>query len=496
VRPFVLNDLQAERRSEDGRDGREEGGRTDLDVLVERIARSARRRGAPSPRCPWPHPLPPEVTWATLGPAAPAHVPLGLVDDPDHQVRRVYTWPQSNLLACGAAGSGAVDAVATLAYALASRPGGGDVHVYALDGAARPLAGLGALPHTGAVIEDHDAERRRRLLRILGDRVDNAARGAPMVLLAIAEMTALFAALDDPASPRARELLVRIIADGPAAGVFTAAAVTRPAAVPPAIAAGFATRLVFRLADPHDASLLGVRPPPPNAPPGRAVDVGSGLEVQMAAPEPPGAAVTERPAAPPPPVSILSASINWATGVAPAAASPPGPGVWLPIGIGDDTLEPCGLLLGDGDHVVVAGGPRTGKTGLLATIARAAASAGVAVTADVAAARAASGHRLCLLVVDDADLIDDANGEVAALLGCRPSSVHVVAAARTERLRGAYGHWTRELRGARHGVLLGPRPDDGDVFGLVLPRTTAPFPPGRGYLITNGIPQLFQAASV
>ena len=54
--------------------------------------------------------------------------------------------------------------------------------------------------------------------------------------------------------------LDRVLVEGPAAGVVVAATVDRPGALPLAVAGAVSERLVFRLGDPADARLLGLRP--------------------------------------------------------------------------------------------------------------------------------------------------------------------------------------------------------------------------------------------
>jgi S-DNA-T family DNA segregation ATPase FtsK/SpoIIIE len=101
-----------------------------------------------------------------------------------------------------------------------------------------------------------------------------------------------------------------------------------------------------------------------------------------------------------------------------------------------------------------------------------------------------------LLVIDDADLVDDADGRVARLLAGRRPDVHVVIAARPEGLRGRYADFTQDVRRSRQGLLLRPDCDsDGDLVGTPLPRRgPTRFGAGRGYLVRDGQCELVQAA--
>jgi S-DNA-T family DNA segregation ATPase FtsK/SpoIIIE len=101
-----------------------------------------------------------------------------------------------------------------------------------------------------------------------------------------------------------------------------------------------------------------------------------------------------------------------------------------------------------------------------------------------------------LLVVDDADLVDDHDGRLARLVAARRPQLRIVVGGRADILRSAFGHWTAGIRRSRIGVVLRPHPDlDGDLLQVPLPRggpTT--FPVGRGYLVCDGRVELVQLA--
>ncbi len=132
------------------------------------------------------------------------------------------------------------------------------------------------------------------------------------------------------------------------------------------------------------------------------------------------------------------------------------------IGI-DEDFEP--VWLSTLEHVLVTGPPRSGKTTALRAIA------------------SSLPHHL---FVDDAMLID------AVELG-----TPVVAAARVDDVRGGYGHWLREIRKSRTGLLLQPDlSTDGDLLGVRLPRrSSTPLRPGRGFLVEHGEARLVQIAT-
>jgi S-DNA-T family DNA segregation ATPase FtsK/SpoIIIE len=102
-----------------------------------------------------------------------------------------------------------------------------------------------------------------------------------------------------------------------------------------------------------------------------------------------------------------------------------------------------------------------------------------------------------LLLVDDAEAVDDPGGRLAALAaGARPGTC-IVAAGRPDALRQLYGHWTTVVRRSRTGVVLTGGSDvDGDLLGVVLPRRTpVPARPGLAWLVSDGRVQLLQIAA-
>jgi S-DNA-T family DNA segregation ATPase FtsK/SpoIIIE len=105
-------------------------------------------------------------------------------------------------------------------------------------------------------------------------------------------------------------------------------------------------------------------------------------------------------------------------------------------------------------------------------------------------------HGPCLLVVDDAELVDDAGGTLAALVAERRPGLLVVAAARADALRAAYGHWTAGVRRSHRGlVTTGGGDADGDLLGVGLPRRLPLAPrPGLVLAVADGECTLVQVA--
>ena len=102
-----------------------------------------------------------------------------------------------------------------------------------------------------------------------------------------------------------------------------------------------------------------------------------------------------------------------------------------------------------------------------------------------------------LLLVDDAERLDDADQSIATLLASGRPGLCVVAAGRSADLRTLYGHWTKTVRKARCGVLLQPDVDyDGELLGVTLPRRApVALTQGRGYACVGGSMRLVQSMS-
>jgi S-DNA-T family DNA segregation ATPase FtsK/SpoIIIE len=532
--PFVF----AHEQPLPARQGPEEDGADDLAALVDAISAAARLRGMAAPRLPWPDPLPARLHLADLPEAesGPDATVLGLADEPQRQRLVAVRWGpgDGNLLLFGLRGSGTTTALATIATGLARSSSPDDLHLSVLDCDDQLLGPLGGLPHVGAVIGATERERQLRLLRRLHREVQERRRlvaadpavlaRLPVEVVLLDGFAGLVAALDEPGDGGARSILTRLIADGPGVGVVFVATATQPGDIPGPVAAAVAAKLAFRLADRYDYAAVGIGVDEPATLPGRCFSSVTGREIQIALPHPEGiaAAVAEIAAGPPPsrpPVTV---------GVLPpvvkvheiSEAARIADGEWtVPIGIGDTDLAPVGFQLHDGDHVLVAGPGRSGKSTTLEAIAALVAGCRPGVEVHAVAPRrspllddpevaridpaaldgaidafAASGAEH-LVLVDDAELVDSGDA-LASLLAGHVPGVHLVAAGNVDALRSGYGHWTQALRRSRLGLALRPNPSvDGDLWQVTLPRrVTAGFPPGRGYLLADGRIELVQVA--
>ncbi|MGQ0616286.1 MAG: FtsK/SpoIIIE domain-containing protein [Acidimicrobiia bacterium] len=522
--------------------GEDEGADHDLATLVSGCRAAFALSGAPPPRRPWTDPLPAAVDLDSIIDAGAAHDDDGLAaftlaDDPDHQRRLLGGWRlgAGNLLVVGIPGSGASTALAAAGLALARRHLPDRLHLYVVSFGAGELAPLAHLPHVGAVIESGQRERQVRLVRFLQAEMSRRRRlgpddagDRPSIVVLLDGYAGFAAQFSDLPGLAVVDAFAQVFAGGPDVGIHVAVAADRPGAVPAALTALVQQRLVLRLADPTDYAAFGLgRRRPGRAGAGRGIEAPSGLMVQVGWPDGGIAGGAQRVAASAPPVSVAPPPI----GSLPAAVrrqdiavnAQVGERPWsLPIGIGERDLAPRGLVVHAGEGALIAGPARSGRsTALAAVIAsfRAACPDGkgglVAVVAGersplsveldrwgpagaAAAVEAVRSHPgPALLVVDDAETVDDPGGALAGLVATLPATVALVVAGRSEVLRTAYQHWCRGLRRHRLGMLLQPDADfDGELVGHALPRRApVPLTPGRGWLVVDGDAEVVQVAS-
>jgi DNA segregation ATPase FtsK/SpoIIIE, S-DNA-T family len=206
----------------------------------------------------------------------------------------------------------------------------------------------------------------------------------------------------------------------------------------------------------------------------------------------------------------------------------------LPLAVGGDTLGLRSLdAIENGPGLLVLGPRRAGRSTALVTMATAASDRGwrlVLLTPrrsplrdlagrsgvdavltlesgrdDVQAAvdrlAPAAGSVPTALFVDDVELVGVdgwlADTITAHLGRLRDSGSVLVAAGTTDDLGSAYRGPVAALKKSRSGLLLSPAtPNDGDMFGIRLPRSvTGGMPPGRGLLVTSGQWELVQVAA-
>ncbi len=151
---------------------------TDLERLSAAAVEAAARLRLPSPRRPWPEPLPGRLSTDDLSPAVSGDgVPVGLADEPDRQRTVPFTWSpaEGNLGLYGAPGSGLTTALETVVLGLVAGHATDPVDIYVVD-APGDLGRLSRLAAVGAVVSPGEVDRMARLVRMLLAGIDRAAR--------------------------------------------------------------------------------------------------------------------------------------------------------------------------------------------------------------------------------------------------------------------------------------------------------------------------------
>jgi S-DNA-T family DNA segregation ATPase FtsK/SpoIIIE len=205
--------------------------------------------------------------------------------------------------------------------------------------------------------------------------------------------------------------------------------------------------------------------------------------------------------------------------------------LWSLIGVGGDALGPAGIdLLADGPGFMVAGPPRSGRSTTLHTMVDSlldpAVGGGLVPVVLISPRRSPlsglSGRRGVLgvldgtaeeadlnallededryvVVVDDAELLDETDLDdalVRVLRSARDGEHAVIVGGTTQDLGRGYRGFMSDTRRSRSGLLLSVESaDDGDIFGLRLPRNASlGGPVGRGLFVVTGVPTQIQVA--
>lgn len=528
---------------------------TDLDVLIDAIVDANTRAGFAPPRPVWPEPLGERVHLSgfPLGEDGPAEADsiegigsfdgseliFALSDDPDHQRQIPAGWDlkEGNLLLAGTPGYGTTTALSSIALTAALHRSPQELELLVIDMGSNDLRPLASLPHCVgyAGTGPGGGERRARLIKYLRGEIDRRRSTSghhPLQLVLIDGLATLKDEYKDAEGMELLDALYRAYQDGPDVGMHFAAATSRVKVVPSQIGEVTEQKVFFQLADRYDYSYGGLHANEAPAPvPGRAVMTVTKLQTHVATP----AGTLEEA------VEYISTTV-WAgvegkpevIGELPAKVAFCDIGVrgtiaedlwYLPVGVAESDLGPAFLESYEGEHMLVAGPPRSGKSQTLLTIAesaRAAECSGPApvvwavcsrrsplahadldrvvtdegdIAALIASLQLQTGR--VLLLVDDAERIADADGSLNTLVNTAPANVRIVAAGRGDDLRGLYSHWTKTLRRSRCGIILQPNVDmDSDLLSARIPRRSpVAMMVGRGYACVNGTAHLLQVAS-
>ena len=289
--------LQPEVRQQSGQ--RRKGPR-DIEVLAQNIRDAARASGLRTPRKPWVDQLPAILPLDQLrdsdrprsasGESGFA-LTVGLLDEPSLQRQSPYRAHLSdlgNVAIYGGSGSGKTTALMSFAVAaIREHPA---THIFGLDAAGGRLSLLTQLPNTGDVVPTDDKDRTTRLLgmltRLVAERGSTPSKSQPPVLLLVDGFAAFrdtYEHLGGGTNPF--QHLVEIARAGRNVGVHVVFASERAANFPAALAASIPERLSLTLTAESDYQLLGIPTSAlEDAPPGRAIRIGTDEELHIAVP--------------------------------------------------------------------------------------------------------------------------------------------------------------------------------------------------------------------
>jgi len=333
---------------------------------------------------------------------------LGLLDDPAHQrqppMLLELAQQDGQLIVVGAPGSGKEMWARTLVMSLARTHTPDELHFYLLEFGGQALQVFEALPHVGGIFSPLDDERVRRLLLRLLDSLDERKRlcnqagvdglvrlrelqrgKAPPAIVVLVNGFSEFRTLFQDEMLQ----LTRLIREGGPYGIHVVLVGDRAGDVPIAISSVVARRVVLRLADVDEYSIvLGTRLKPGKEqkfPPGRGWYGRPPLEFQTASPgheEDENAQIAEVQqivdkmndawrGARPEPVEILRAVVplRQVLSQVPAPLTPPSrPQTAVPLGLDGMRLRPVLIdLVENGPDFIVCSTPQGGKTTLLWT---------------------------------------------------------------------------------------------------------------------------------
>ena len=479
--------------------------------MVDAVRDAAVLVGCQRPATPWLAPLP---LLLPVEATAVAQGIVGVVDDPDGQRVSDLRWVRGDghLLLFGAVGSGVTSTLVLLGTVVATD--GSGCHIYVIDGRGDPAwAAFRRSPSCGAVVRVHERERLIRLINRLADEVGRrmgrpSSPRCPIVVL-VDGLDVLRMALDDLDTAAEIEMLDTILANGPAQDVVMVCGIDRVGAIPQSVIGRCAQRWVFHLLDPLDAVGLGMSRADVPESPGRVFVTSTGLEAQVMV----GQLTLPTCVDGPMPTSIDCLPSMLAATELPAGRSH-GHDSLLPIGVtfGDGRVS-C-LDVPDGEHALIIGPPRSGRSTALQRIVIAWLEAHPQGWWRVVAPRRTmfadenryrsldeivgdipSAGRV-LIAIDDSELVDDVGGLLATLAASRRSGLLIVATGKPDSLRQSYGHWTGVVRRSRLGIVTAASNDlDGDLLGAVLPRRLPiAARPGLAWLVGNGDVELVQLA--
>ena len=218
-----------------------------------------------------------------------------LSDLPDDHIQTHRRWDPAqdgNLLVVGGTPSERSSALATLFLAVTDRLGPDRLHGYVVDWATGPatrLSPLEDLPACAAVATTDDPDRVLRVLSRIVELLDDRAGrepspSDPTVVLMVNDAGSLLRTLEPGGEYElGRELLERIVSNGPLHGITTVMTIVAEHAAPSRLLGQFKQRIVLHLDDRGVYRAMGVEPGRiPAQITGRAITVPELVEIQIA----------------------------------------------------------------------------------------------------------------------------------------------------------------------------------------------------------------------
>ncbi|MFJ3030281.1 FtsK/SpoIIIE domain-containing protein [Curtobacterium sp. NPDC087080] len=531
---------------------------TDLSVLVQAMGDARDRLGIGRVHSPWLPPLPELLPLAGVASAAVGsrretsstddalRFAVGLEDLPDTQEQRAAEVDLARFthqFVVGAPGSGRSTALRTLAASAARSLSSADLHVYAIDCGNGALASLQQLPHCGAVVQRTQVERATRLIdrltRETARRHDLIAAASaaditeqrllaapgerlPHVLVLIDRWENFTTSLGEVDGGALTDAVQSLLRDGAAAGIHVVVAGDRSL-----LSSRMSTltddKIVLRLTDRLDYSLGGInhRKLPASIPAGRGFRADSGTEVHFAtlgtdvSGQGQTTAVRDlaaelRASSPVPPsprpfrVDAMPKDLDLDTALALESAPVPTPMVAV-TGVGGDDMELQTVDLRTGGGTFVVAGPsRSGRSTMLAAMARSLLAGGTSlvvlaprpgpvrdleglpgvravfsgddVTQEQLEPVLAPDGAPLVLVVDDGELLIDCSaarwlrdwGRAAV-----DNGQGMLLGGNTTGLAAGFGGWQVDAKKNRRGALLSPQDTlAGDLIGVRIARSS------------------------
>jgi len=335
--------------------------------------------------------------------------------------------------------------------------------------------------------------------------------------------------------------LAQIIRDGPAVGLFVFVAIGSERDIPNRVAQQIEAKLVLRMADPNGYMMFGLKPKDlPDLSGMRAIDVRTGTEIHIAefdeerirsAGRSLAAAVQspDEPSTGPVTVRLLGDEVGIDEVIGESRLD--GPTWRLAVGLDSDKLEPVGIDLRIGQHLVISGPVGAGKTTTMQTLAAAARYSDPSCAIAVVSSRpdewshlvdeleltgigdllgdddpealpktstepgSGSGVRRELVLIDGIESVDLPASLFDKLAASPPPGLHLVVSGRPDSFRLAPA-WVRAVTSHRIGVAVRATAEAGDLYRCRFPTAKNEQPPGRAYVVNQGIPQLAQIARV